>query len=206
MRSSGLFRKEPTWEESRNSGDNGRSIVDISVCVMKPPHKHIAELKSPLEEKAQFLQFQKTNKWVEEKKHGRRIFGRVIIKAFKEAMKQTLRHADQRESEDTEHLQTLHVCLFHRRRNAGTSGRAAADVATAVPVSAWAASKTLYRFTGNSGRNLLMDSQTAVARGGAGRGSEGMDGVQCWTASKPRTSGEPLEVHCRILENLIEIE
>lgn len=102
------------------------------------------------------------------------------------------------------------------RRDDGTSGRAAADVATAVPVSAAVASKMLYRFTGNSGRNLLMDSQTAVAQGRRGWGEGGgqevevrMDGVQCWTACKLhtctlRTSGEPLENLCKSIAGFFE--
>lgn len=45
-----------------------------------------------------------------------------------------------------------------------------------------AGSKTLYRFAGNSGRNLLTDRHTAV--GGGGQEVEvRMDGVQCRTAN-----------------------
>lgn len=97
------------------------------------------------------------------------------IKAFKEAINQTMRHADQHKSEDTEHLQTLHACLCHsdgagRQRGGGTTEPLPMmrQLSQCLPLSAAAASKMLSRFTGNSGRSQSTDSQTAVAGGGGG--------------------------------------
>lgn len=215
----GLVSQEPKWEEKKNIGDNRLSIVDISVCVMEPEHKQIAELKSNLEESRSSCNFKKNKQMETKKKKSQWIFWLSDHKSFQRGDKANI--ASRRPAGAWRHWTSSDFArmfvsfrwrLSARRRHDGTSGRAAADVATAVPVSAAVASKMLYRFTGNSGRNLLMDSQTAVAQGRRGGGRGGRKWKWGWMACSAgqhanctlRTSGEPLGNLWRSIAGFLE--
>lgn len=170
---------------------------------MEPQHKQIAELKSSLEESRSSCNFKKQT-------NGKKIsvdFWLSYHKSFQRGDKANI--ASRRpagawscwtSSDFARMLVSFQWILSAWRRDDGTSGRAAADVATAVPVSAAVASKMLYRFTGNSGRNLLMDSQTAVAQGR--RGGRRAGRKWGWMACSAGQHANCTPAHWGPLENL----
>lgn len=212
--------------KKRNTGGRRLSVVDILACLMKPRRKQIAELKRSLEERHSSCNFKKQTNGRKKKNLCGFLFYFFWLsdpKSFERGDEANVASGARRTC-----TSSGSVCW----RGGGTAAPPAEPLLMLRQLSQCLQRppvKTLYRFTGNSGRSLLTDSQTAVAQGrrgggrrGAGSGSE--DGwravldsthtAHLHTEDLWRTSGEPLEVHGRLffwrtlweIKNRIEIE